>query len=262
MHNWYEGVLKHHFRLRWYFDDQKSTKRKLANSQEPREHPFWTSAKKTQLLQSLSKVVVPTGVSKLPKAFGYAKNGKVKASEWHNLFAIYLPLTFLDLIFDLVDFEEQLHENQVLIDNTSSLVPCTNVVSLKTISEEDCECFERNYKLYSKTSRLCFPGLKVLPNHHFVLHIPAQLRWWGPLSAMSEFPGERLIGMLQKFKTNSSEQNNGTVMKKFCKLQRLIAQQRLKEADIKTTTNVQQARTGFIIGPTDYEELLSLCRQT
>ncbi|KNZ48546.1 hypothetical protein VP01_5592g1 [Puccinia sorghi] len=105
------------------------TKRKLANSQEPHKHLFWTSAKKTQLLQSLSKVVVPTGVSKLPKVFGYAKNGKVKASEWHNSFAIYLPLTSLDLIFDSVNFEEQLHEKRVLIDNTCLLVHCTNVVS-------------------------------------------------------------------------------------------------------------------------------------
>ncbi|KNZ52746.1 hypothetical protein VP01_3461g1, partial [Puccinia sorghi] len=256
------GVLQHHFGSFWYFDDQKLTKRKLSNSQEPREHPFWTSAKKTQLLQSFSEVVVPTGVSKLTKVFGYANNGKVKDSEWHNLFSIYLPLTFLDLILDSVNFEEQLHENRVLIDNTCLLVHCTNVFSLKTISEEDCECFERNYKLYSKTSLLCFPGLKVLPNHHFALHIPAQLQWWGPLSAMSEFPGERFIFMLQKFKTNSSEQNNGTVMKKFCKLQQLIAQQRSKEADIKTTPNFQMAQNGFIIGTTDYEELLSLCRQT
>ncbi|KNZ45818.1 hypothetical protein VP01_7784g1 [Puccinia sorghi] len=48
---------------------------------------------------------------------------------------------------------------------------------------------------------------------------------------------------------------------KFCQLQRLIAQQTLKGANIKTTTNLQVAWTGFIIGTTDYEELLSLCRQ-
>ncbi|KNZ46023.1 hypothetical protein VP01_761g9 [Puccinia sorghi] len=62
-------------------------------------------------------------------------------------------------IWICIEWKEQLHENRVLIDNTCLLVHCTNV-------------------LYSETSVICFPGLKFLPNHHFALHIPAQLQWW------------------------------------------------------------------------------------
>jgi hypothetical protein len=47
-----------------------------------------------------------------------------------------------------------------------------------------------------------FPEAKVQPNHHFSLHIPKQLRTWGPLISISEFAGERLIGSLQKILTN------------------------------------------------------------
>ncbi|KNZ49986.1 hypothetical protein VP01_4659g1, partial [Puccinia sorghi] len=195
-----------------------------------------------QLLKWLSEVFFPTGVTKFPQGFGSAKNGKVKASEWHNLFAIYLPLTFVDLVFDLTDEEELFTNHRDLIANTCALVHCTNVVSSKQVCEDDCKLFEKKYKLYSETSRTCFPHIKILPNHHFALHIPDQLRWWGPITGLSESPGERLIGVLQKFKTNSSNKNNGTVMKKFCQIQRLIAEQGRK----------QEA---------DYDKVLAICRK-
>ncbi|KNZ54322.1 hypothetical protein VP01_297g6, partial [Puccinia sorghi] len=47
-----------------------------------------------------------------------------------------------------------------------------------------------------------FPKAKFVPNHHFALHIPKQLRKWGPLAGICEFPGERLIGYLKKIHTN------------------------------------------------------------
>ncbi|MBW0546457.1 hypothetical protein O181_086172 [Austropuccinia psidii MF-1] len=54
------------------------------------------------------------------------------------------------------------------------------------------------------------------------MHIPEQLSRWGPLNGISEYGGERLVGILQKLKTNTlngcSEQ---TIMKKFGQLQRL-----------------------------------------
>ncbi len=34
------------------------------------------------------------------------------------------------------------------------------------------------------------------------MHNAAILKYWGPLPCLSEFPGERLNGMLQKIQTN------------------------------------------------------------
>ncbi|KAE9390228.1 hypothetical protein BT96DRAFT_946277 [Gymnopus androsaceus JB14] len=44
--------------------------------------------------------------------------------------------------------------------------------------------------------------LPQLPNHHYAMHNEFLLKYWGPLAGLSEFPGERINGMLQKIKTN------------------------------------------------------------
>ncbi|KNZ54730.1 hypothetical protein VP01_2872g5 [Puccinia sorghi] len=51
----------------------------------------------------------------------------------------------------------------------------------------------------------------ILPNHHYPLHIPKQLEWWGPLMIVLEFPSERLIGLLQKCKTNANPSEHSII---------------------------------------------------
>ncbi|EGG02092.1 uncharacterized protein MELLADRAFT_91698 [Melampsora larici-populina 98AG31] len=47
--------------------------------------------------------------------------------------------------------------------------------------------------------------------------------WWGPMLGVSEFPGERLCGFLQKIKTNGKvEEMAQTIMRRFCHQQRLL----------------------------------------
>jgi hypothetical protein len=48
-----------------------------------------------------------------------------------------------------------------------------------------------------------FPHTHLVPNHHYILHTPAQLLYWGPLMALSEWFYERMNGQLQRFKTNA-----------------------------------------------------------
>lgn len=56
---------------------------------------------------------------------------------------------------------------------------------------------------YNETSIGLFNDTRILPNHHYALHVPDQLRYWGPLMAVSEFSGEHINGLLQKAKTNN-----------------------------------------------------------
>ncbi|KNZ59449.1 hypothetical protein VP01_1729g1 [Puccinia sorghi] len=37
----------------------------------------------------------------------------------------------------------------------------------------------------------------IVPKHHYALNIPDQLQWWGQWMVLSEFPGERLIGVFK-----------------------------------------------------------------
>ncbi|KNZ56322.1 hypothetical protein VP01_2434g5 [Puccinia sorghi] len=156
-----------------------------------------------------------------------AKNGKLKASEWHTLFSIHLPLAWVDVLIGQ-DVDESLRRNVDTIRNLSALIQCTNVISKKNITKDDPLKFATEYNVYAATSKKIFPELRILPNHHYSLHIPKQLEWWGPLMTLSEFPGERLIGLLQKCKNNANPKPTGlTMMNKFCQLQRLKAQRGL-----------------------------------
>jgi hypothetical protein len=45
----------------------------------------------------------------MPRGFGTAKNGKLKASEWQTLFAIHLPLAVLDALIDSEEVDDVLN---------------------------------------------------------------------------------------------------------------------------------------------------------
>ncbi|KNZ52113.1 hypothetical protein VP01_3690g2 [Puccinia sorghi] len=274
MHNWFEGVLQHHFRFRWGLNGTtQTTDEELEESdyytaeddamdEGGISSTFWSDTIKNKLINAVLEVVVPTGVTQMPRGFGTAKNGKLKASEWHTLFAIHLPLASLD-IFIGRDIEESLRRNEQIITNLCDLVQCTNIVSSKAITRDDCNIFEEAYKTYTDTSARLFPNLKILPNHHYALHIPQQLRWWGPLMAVSEFPGERLIGFLQKCKTNANPMLGHigvTIMNKFCQLQRLKAQQGL-DCAYEEKERIKRG-TKFEMDLTAYNKILLFLRES
>ncbi|KNZ51946.1 hypothetical protein VP01_3753g2, partial [Puccinia sorghi] len=113
-----------------------------------------------------------------------------------------------------------------------------------TISSVSATAETRSYRLAYKGSTL---HIKILPNHYFALHIPDQLRWWGPLVGLSEFPGERLIGVLQNFKTNVSglqlcdnfsKTLDGKVLSLYAKLESSFVCKDGKNVTRKNTNNI------------------------
>ncbi|KNZ46356.1 hypothetical protein VP01_7333g1, partial [Puccinia sorghi] len=135
---------------------------------------------------------------------GTASNGKLKASEWHSLFAKHLPLVSLEAF------------------GSVCLIECTHFIKSKSITEDSCSKFDIYYKSYCRTSEALFKGISIRPNHHYAIHIGQLSQIWGPLINLSEFRGERLNGMLQSLSTNNLlGQMEGSMMKCFCQIQRL-----------------------------------------
>ncbi|KAA1086847.1 hypothetical protein PGT21_013268 [Puccinia graminis f. sp. tritici] len=96
---------------------------------------------------------------------------------------------------------------------------------MKSVDHADCKKLSKAYRLYTKTSKLVFESPNIVPNHHYALHLPEQLKWWGSLLNVSEFAGEQINGILQKFQTNLIVgQLEGTVMQEFGQVQRLQSQ--------------------------------------
>ncbi|MBW0550998.1 hypothetical protein O181_090713 [Austropuccinia psidii MF-1] len=158
------------------------------------------------MMVALSDVVVPFGVTRIPKWLGKAKEGKMKASEWCSLFSIYLPLAAIDTLVG--DIEKYLNKPQEaanlcqLVDNFCSLVGCTHILEAQSITKPDCVQFGQEYQKYSASSSLLFPGYVVNPNHHYALHIKMQLKWWEPLRDVAKLAWERLNGILQQIPTS------------------------------------------------------------
>jgi hypothetical protein len=210
MHNWYEGVLQHQWRVRWAFDpdppkhvthnDHFDDWEDDESSSSEKSLQFHDSAL-AHIQKSLIDIVIPRGVTQVPPNLGDPKHGKLKASEWHSLFSTYLPLSLITFFFDH-PAKCATGDNQNSLLNFSSIVMCTNIVALKSITDADADKFAEAYFLYTETSKLVFDSPKIVPNHHYALHLPAQMKWWGPLSNVSEFSGERVNGILQKMKTN------------------------------------------------------------
>ncbi|KAA1089913.1 hypothetical protein PGTUg99_029670 [Puccinia graminis f. sp. tritici] len=204
MHNWYEGVLQHHWCVHWEFDP-KASKYTTQNDQlDDWEDNDSDSSHSTQDFQDsalahirhgLQNILVPCGVTQVPPNLADPKHSKLKASKWHSLFSTYLPLTLIT----------------VFVKNPAQCVPGS------LLSEA--------YRLYTKTSKLVFDSPKIVPNHHYALHLPEQLKWWGYLLNFSDFAGKQINGILQKFQTNLIVgQLEGTVMQEFCQVQRLQSQ--------------------------------------
>ncbi|POW01712.1 hypothetical protein PSTT_12309, partial [Puccinia striiformis] len=172
--------------------------------------------------KALPDIIIPRGVTQVPLNLGDPKHGKLKASEWHSLFSTYLPLSLINFFVD--NPAKCATDNNQICYSFSSLVICTNIVSLKSINDSDSNKLAEAYSLYTETSKLVFDSPKILPNHHYALHLPEQMKWWG-LSRMCPIPGERVNGILQKMKTNGIiGQIEGTVLREFCQIQRLNSQ--------------------------------------
>ncbi|MBW0485088.1 hypothetical protein O181_024803 [Austropuccinia psidii MF-1] len=125
-----------------------------------------------------------------------------------------------------------------------------------SITKDDADLFKQAYATYKNTSEILFPNIQVAPNHHYSMHIPEQFMRWGPLNGISEYAGERLIGIPQKFKTSSlNGEVEETLMKKFGQLQRL--QHSKPEAEVSPSNEEAPSTTKKkILDDASYDQFL------
>ncbi|MBW0554111.1 hypothetical protein O181_093826 [Austropuccinia psidii MF-1] len=108
-------------------------------------------------------------------------------------------------------------------------------------------------------SQQLFANCKTNPNHHYALHVKAQLSWWGPLRGISENSGERLNGFLQRMKNNGQADKFGlTIMKSFCQWQRLFTTMPLHPNKSKC----EESELDFQLNWSLYIQLLDCLKKT
>jgi hypothetical protein len=153
----------------------------------------------TQLLEirnAVKEIILPTWVARLPENLGEESHGKLKAQEYLSLFTIILPLVLPELWSD-----EDSHHLR-LLESFHHLVSATNIIASFTTSNTMADKYTYHYTLYRQSIQELFPQFPSKPNHHYAMHNGDLLKFWGPLTKLSEFAGERTNGMMQRTKTS------------------------------------------------------------
>ncbi|MBW0491368.1 hypothetical protein O181_031083 [Austropuccinia psidii MF-1] len=147
-------------------------------------------------------IVLPEELGDLPKDLGSPKHGKVKAMQWHTLWVYAIPLVILEMfVKDVMNIKEDSNRFAVL-QNLSLLVQCTIFLTSMPLRLGTGRKFTKSYQKYQQSLKELFRNFKVQHNHHYALHVKEQTQFFGPLSGVAEYWGERLIGILQNFNTN------------------------------------------------------------
>jgi hypothetical protein len=147
--------------------------------------------------ECIGDVMLPSWVERPPRNLGEAKHGKLKAHELLVLFTVIFPLIIPELWFNGNEAETR------RLENFCDLVAAVNLIASYSTSNADADMFRKHYRSYIASRRHVYPDFHFLPNHHYAEHYPEQLKFWGPLSTLSEFPGERLNGELANIPTNN-----------------------------------------------------------
>ncbi|KNZ64064.1 hypothetical protein VP01_1070g1 [Puccinia sorghi] len=144
---------------------------------------------------------------RLPTNLGEERHGKLKAAQCYSLFAYIIPLVIFDLNLQTIKDINTQSNREKFIMNTAYLMQCTHVLFACKLTGAQINLFESNYKKYNELMATLFCWCKA----------------WGPLPRVAEFTGERLIGFLQKIRTNSLiDKMNGTMMRRGCQIQCLM----------------------------------------
>ena len=152
----------------------------------------------------IRETTIPSWIRSVPKNFGEAKAGTLKADEWRTLATIYLPLALVSVWGE--GSAHQSHEVKVrlraVLDNTMALVSAIRIACSRTMTHSRIRAYCSCILTWLSTLPVALPDAKPVPNCHMACHIYDYLKLFGPVRSWWCFPFERLIGHLQRLPIN------------------------------------------------------------
>lgn len=143
-------------------------------------------------------MVLPTWMTRLPRTFGVASSGSVKADQWRVLATLYAPLVLIREWHAARDGEDARVWLEATTDLMSAIYACTS----HTVSKDSIDLYKQHILSYLNHLKSHFK-CKWVPNYHASLHVIALLEDYGPAYGWWTFPFERLIRELQNVNNNS-----------------------------------------------------------
>ncbi|THV04659.1 hypothetical protein K435DRAFT_648931 [Dendrothele bispora CBS 962.96] len=212
--------------------------------------PEWLES----IRKCIQDVALPTHVHRPPGNLGEPSHGKLKAKEYLDLFTIFFPL-ILPEIWSI----EQADYEQALLYNFYHLVASTNIIAAYSTSDSEADAYVYHYKEYRKTRAEIYAGVASKPNHHYAMHNGQLLKFWGPLSLLSEFPGEQMNGMLQGVETNRRMYDlDFTMLRQMCRVGRynaLVSDGHFQSTEMKALSHLLSPTQSKSLKDTNFQPI-------
>lgn len=152
----------------------------------------------------ISQTTVPSWVSSVPRNFGDAAAGTLKADEWRTLITIYLPIALIFAWGELASHPTPYAAARFreVLDHTMLLVSTIVIACKRNMSEYRCQAYLHCMTRYISMLTSIHPHATHRPYGHMSLHLPHFFSLFGPARAFWTYPFERLIGQIQRLISN------------------------------------------------------------
>ncbi|KJA13232.1 hypothetical protein HYPSUDRAFT_151816, partial [Hypholoma sublateritium FD-334 SS-4] len=162
---------------------------------------IFTAEEMQEIWDDLEQVIKPSWVSSVPSKIS-SICPKVKSDQWRSFRCLYLPVTLIRLWSNLNTNDKYNKDRRQLLHLTMLLCSAIAIATSRTTSESNSKQFLLHMMQYRQELARLFPRYTCVPNHHMAFHITELLLLYGPVHGWWTFPFERMIGMLQRFRTN------------------------------------------------------------
>lgn len=153
--------------------------------------------------QVIANTTTPAWVNHVPKNFGEAAAGSIKADEWRLVGTIYLPIALVVLWAEKRGIHADYYTR--LLAHSMALCQATTIICRYTTSPSRAEAYKNCIKFWLGKLIELYPHTntpRTRTNPHIAMHGWEFLLIWGAGLNWWAFPVERLIGSLGKIKTN------------------------------------------------------------
>lgn len=146
----------------------------------------------------------PSWVNSVPKNFGDASAGTLKADEWRTMFSIYLPIALVSLWGEGTSHSSAEVSSKLrdMLDHTMALVSAILIACLRTTTLARASAYRAYILEWINGIGRLYPHVDHRTNNHMAVHIYDFLILFGPVRSWWTFPFERLIGQLQRLHHN------------------------------------------------------------
>lgn len=154
----------------------------------------------------ISDMDTPAWLPSVPRNYGLAAAGTLKADEWRTMATVYFPIALVSMWGEgSVHRSEEISKSaRLILDHTMLLVSAISLACMRTTTAARIQDYQDLMLAWLSQLKTVHPNPDVThkSNGHMAVHISDFLRLFGPVRSWWCFPFERLIGQMQRFNHN------------------------------------------------------------